>query len=387
MRRFTRRFSKNLDRTIVYFVDSTAFGGSEQSLLHLLAHLDRQRWRPVLFHHPEPNVAPLLTAARQLQVEIRAVPRLQGAGAISGLPQFLYYLRQERPIIFHAQLNWLLSCKVGLMAATLSQVPIVMATLQQFLLPPWRKNIYLQQQLVAANVDQYIAVSDAVAQQLSHSFNVPKAKVKMIHNCIPLSPHNRPLNQTLRTTLDQGTGTPIILSIARLDEQKGHKFLLEAMSHIPEAILVLAGSGPERAVLETQAQMLAIADRICFLGHRTDIPDLLACCDLFVLPSIYEGLPLSILEAMAAGKPVVASAVGGTPEAVLDGVSGLLVPPGDSMALAKAIKCLLGQPSLAAQMGAAGKARVQQMFSVDMMVRQVSQTYEELLDGVRIHEN
>lgn len=387
MRRFTRRLSSNLDKTIVYFVDSTAFGGSEQSLLHLLAHLDRQRWRPVLFHHPEPGVAPLLAAARQLQIETKAVPRLQGAGAISGLPQFLHYLGQERPLIFHAQLNWLLSCKIGLMAANLSRIPVVMATLQQFLLPPWQKNIYIQQQLVAAGVDQYIAVSAAVAQQLSHSFNVPAAKVRMIHNCIPLSPHNRPVNQTLRTTLNQGTGYPIILSIARLDEQKGHKFLLEAMSHIPEAILVLAGSGPERAALEAQAQALAIADRVCFLGHRTDVPDLLACCDLFVLPSLYEGLPLSILEAMAAGKPVVASAVGGSPEAVLDGESGLLVPPGDSVALAKALKCLLAQPGLAAQMGAAGKARVQQMFSVEVMVRQVSQTYEELLDGVRIYEN
>jgi glycosyltransferase involved in cell wall biosynthesis len=380
MRRFTRSCLKNNGKTIVYFVDSATFGGNEQALLHLLARLDRQRWQPVLFHHAEPGLAPLLVEVRRLQIKTRIVPRLQGAGAISGLPQFLTYLRQECVAIFHAHLNWLLSCKVGVIAAALARTPVVMATLQQFLLPPWAKNIYLQQQLVAAAVDQYIAVSDVVARQLCHSFHAPAAKVKTIHNSIPLTLYNGPANQALKANLNRGTGVPVVLTIARLDKQKGHNFLLEAVRQLPEAVFVLAGSGPEGEALQAQARALAIADRVLFLGHRPDVPDLLASCDLFVLPSLYEGFPLSILEAMAAGKAVVATAVGGVPEAVLDGQTGLLVPPADPAALANAIRSLLSAPSLAAKMGAGGKARVQSAFSVDVMAQQICHTYEELLD-------
>ena len=114
-------------------------------------------------------------------------------------------------------------------------------------------------------------------------------------------------------------------------------------------------------------------------SHRRDVPDLLACCDLFVLPSLFEGLPVSILEAMAAGKPVISSAIGGTNEAVIDGQTGLLVPPGNPAELARAVTCLLSNPTLAAQMAANARARVEQEFSAEMMVQRVDAIYEELL--------
>jgi glycosyltransferase involved in cell wall biosynthesis len=369
-----------MTRTVIHFVDSTIYGGTEQALLHLLARIDRNRWKPIVLHHPEPGIAPFLEEARRLNVKTRVVRRMQGTGAISGLPQFLYTLRQEQPTIFHAHLNWLLSCKFGLLAAALSRVPVVIATLQQFLLAPWKKNIYFQKQLISAGVDQYIAVSNAVAQQLSNSFGIPSDKVKVVYNCIPFAQFDRPGNHALKKTLSQGTERPLVLTVARLDEQKGHKFLLEAIRQVPEGIFVLAGDGPKRAALETQALDLGIADRVLFLGHRPDIPDLLASCDLFVLPSLYEGLPLSILEAMAAGKAVVATAVGGTPEAVLDGITGLLVPPGSPEALANAIRKVLSHLELACKMGSAGKARIREEFSVETMVNDVYQTYEDLLN-------
>jgi glycosyltransferase involved in cell wall biosynthesis len=124
-----------------------------------------------------------------------------------------------------------------------------------------------------------------------------------------------------------------------------------------------------------------VSDRVVFLGYRQDIPDLLASCDLFVLPSLFEGLPLSILEAMAAGKPVIASAIGGTDEAVLHGETGLLVPPADPTALAAAIHTVLSNPLLARRLAAAGKARVYRTFSAEAMVQRVTQTYEEILSS------
>jgi glycosyltransferase involved in cell wall biosynthesis len=116
-----------------------------------------------------------------------------------------------------------------------------------------------------------------------------------------------------------------------------------------------------------------------FLGHREDIPQLLATCDLFVLPSLYEGLPLSVLEAMASRKPVVASKVAGNDEAVVDGWTGMLVPPMDGTALAGAIETMLADQRMAVRFGEAGRKRVAQMFSAEAMVRGVSDIYDELM--------
>src|SRR5438132_10175348 len=115
-------------RTVVHFVDSSTFGGNEQALLHLLASLDRRRWRSVLLHHADPGLAPLLEGARRLNVETRIVPKLLRMQTIAGLPRFFQQLRLECPAIFHAYLNWLLSCKYGLLAAALARVPAIIAT-------------------------------------------------------------------------------------------------------------------------------------------------------------------------------------------------------------------------------------------------------------------
>ena len=368
-----------MTRTIVYFIDSLFFGGTEQALLHLLAGLDRRRWQPILFHHAEPGIAPLVEKAHRLNVQTRAVPLMVGSGAIYGLPQFFRQLIREKPSVFHAHLNWLLSCKFGILAAALARIPVV-ATAQQFMEPPWVKSVDYQQQLLALCIDQYIAVSNAVARQLCETFRVPSHKVKVIPNSIPSARTNGRANPALRSNLGLGTGRPVVLTVARLDKQKGHTYLLEAIRQVSDGIFLLAGSGPERPSLEAMARELGIWERVIFLGHRDDIPDLLACSDLFVLPSIYEGLPLSILEAMDAGKAVVATAAGGTPELVREGETGFLVPKRDPAALACAIRRILSDPELNHRMGKAGRVRVQQEYSVKNMVQRITQTYEELLD-------
>jgi glycosyltransferase involved in cell wall biosynthesis len=368
-----------MTRTIVYFVDSLFFGGTEQALLHLLAGLDRQRWQPILYHHEAPGITTLAEKAHQLNVQTRTVPRMVGSSTISGLPRFLEQLIKDKPVVFHAQLNWLLSGKYGILAAALARKPVI-ATLQQFMEPPWGKMIDFQQQLLAHCVDQYIAVSNAVARQLCDTFQVPAQKVKVIPNCVPFPQTSGWGKSSLRSDLGLSTERPVVLTVARLDQQKGHTFLLQAIRQVPEVTFVMAGSGPERPTLEAMARELGIDERVIFLGHREDIPGLLACCDLFVLPSIYEGLPLSLLEAMDAGKAVVATAVGGTPELVREGETGFLVPKRDPAALARAIQRLLSDPELTHRMGKAGKNWVQQNYSVKNMVQQITETYEELLD-------
>jgi glycosyltransferase involved in cell wall biosynthesis len=231
----------------------------------------------------------------------------------------------------------------------------------------------VQQRLIIAGVGRYVAVSHEVARRLIRKLRWPARKIQVIHNCVSVTtecaPH-RPIERS---------GRPIVLTVARLDEQKGHSYLLEAAAQVPEAQFVLAGDGPLRASLEAQARALGVEERVKFLGYRSDIANLLADCDVFVLPSLYEGLPLSILEAMSAGKPVIATHIGGTDEVVIAGETGLLVPPADSVALATAIRAVLTDRPLAQRLASAGRARVEQEFSAAKMVQQVIAVYEELL--------
>jgi glycosyltransferase involved in cell wall biosynthesis len=142
--------------------------------------------------------------------------------------------------------------------------------------------------------------------------------------------------------------------------------------------LQIAGAGPERPALDEDIRALGLNDAVRFLGWQADLAPWLAGWDIFVQPSLEEGLPIAAMEAMAAGLPVVATAVGGTPELVEDGKTGWLVPPGDPAALVQRIRALLLNPEQARVIGAAGRARVREKFSTDRMVTELSAIYDEL---------
>jgi glycosyltransferase involved in cell wall biosynthesis len=367
--------------TVVHFSDSNGFGGAEQVMLQLLGGLDRARWRPVLLHHAEPGLARLVAAARALGVECRVVPRLSRRQHLGrGLREFVRILRSERPAVFHAHLPAPLTGKYGLLGAAISRVPAVVATAHLLDDGPadWRERV--NQRMLTACVDRYLAVSDGVARRMRARSGVPERKLRVIRNGVAVDHFRRPPDPRLRVALTGDRDRRIVLTIARLDAQKGHVHLLAAAAELPDVLFLLAGDGAERPRLEAEARALGVADRVRFLGHREDVPELLALCDLFVLPSLYEGLPLSVLEAMAAGRPVVATAVGGTDEAVLHGETGLLVPAGAASALGDAIRALLADPERAARMGEAGGSRACREFSVTRMIAQVTGVYEELLD-------
>jgi hypothetical protein len=180
-------------------------------------------------------------------------------------------------------------------------------------------------------------------------------------------------------SLTGGRPWPVVLVCARLDEQKGHDVLLEAAARLPEVMFILAGDGPERGRLEAQAAALGLTDRVRFLGQRDDVPALLGACDVFALPSLYEGSSLAVLEAMSAGCTVVTSDIPGTNELVIDGQTGLLTPPGDPGALADALRRTLSDPDRRRRLGDSARARVLAEFTADAMARSVTSVYAELL--------
>jgi glycosyltransferase involved in cell wall biosynthesis len=214
-----------------------------------------------------------------------------------------------------------------------------------------------------------VAVSDATRAELIRQ-GYPAGRIVTIHNGID------PVALATPARLADG---PTVLEVARLAEVKGQRALLRALPQL-ETTAVFVGrdletGGAYETALQEEAASLGVAERVVFAGYRADVPALLAGCDVFCLPSSAEGMPLVVLEAMAQGKPVVATAVGGTPELVVHGETGLLVPPGDVDALAAALAQLLADPERARRMGEAGRARVERDFGVAALAERVLELY------------
>jgi glycosyltransferase involved in cell wall biosynthesis len=365
-------------RRVVHYVDSEVFGGVERVALSLVTGLATADWQPILYLHPHEGMDRLLQPAMAAGVACQVVPRPRGAGDVMGLARFVRQLLKDKPDVFHAHLGWPLACRLGLIAARAVRVPLVVATAHLHVQLCGVRMVRAKRWLQQACIDQYMAVSREVESKLTGEIGVPRQKVLVVYNGIAAAPTESARHQALRAALLAGqAGHRLILTAARLHAQKGYGFLLRAATALPDCVFALAGEGPDAQRLSSMAAQLGVSDRVRFLGHRDDVRDLMACCDLFVLPSLYEGLPLVALEAMAAGKPVIATAVGGTDEAVQDGITGLLVPAGDADALAGAILGLLKQPERALRMGQAGRTLVERQFSDQAMVRAVLAGYRQ----------
>jgi glycosyltransferase involved in cell wall biosynthesis len=333
----------------------------------------------VLFHHADAGIARLVDGAARLGVAMHAVPRATDGHVWGPLLRMRRALRAEGPSVFHAHLSWPLACKYGVLAAWLARVPAIVGTAHLYIdfyqVPRGARD----QRLMMRAMSRVIAVSEEVRERYRVTLGVPPAKLAVVRNGIPIRGAVRPRDPALRAELVRGRPGFVVLTPARFHEQKGHAYLLEAAAQVPDATFVFAGEGELRPAMERRARELGVMDRCMFLGHRADVPALLAAADLFVLPSLFEGLPVSVLEAMAAERPIIATAVGGTDEAVVDGATGLLVPPRDAVALAAAISRLRAEPALARRLARAGRARVEADFSSEATARGVMQVYEGLM--------
>jgi glycosyltransferase involved in cell wall biosynthesis len=187
---------------------------------------------------------------------------------ISRLWQFVSAIREQRPAVFHAHLTWQLACKYGILAANLAHVPAVVATQQ--LCPPLddRYILRIQPRIIALGVDRYLAVSQGIARQLCQGFRIPQHQVQVVYNGIPLDSIDHGTRFGRRSQDSRCSKRPVVLTIARLVEQKGLGYLLEAAVHVPDATFLLAGDGPERANLEVLAWKLGIQGS----GHFPGIP-------------------------------------------------------------------------------------------------------------------
>ncbi len=368
-------------RSIYYYTDSREIGGAELALLMLIENLDRRAWRPTLLLDAQAGAEPLAERASALGVPVRLLaPMPLGLAGARRAARLARTLQTERPDVFHAHLSWPLAAKWALAAAVAARVPSL-ATVQ--LIPEFEldRSSFWQLRGLARGVGRYIAVSRDVKAELVERFRWPADKIEVIYNAVEVDRFGGAAPAGLRERITAGGDRKVVLTPARLDPQKGHPVLFRAAAEVPDAFFVLAGEGPERAALEAEASSLGIAERVVFLGHRTDIPELLAACDIFALPSLYEGSSLAVLEAMASGRAAISSAIGGTDELIEDGKSGLLVAPGDAAGLAAALRRLLGDERLRESLAASARRRVERDFTPGAMASKVQRIYDELLDG------
>jgi glycosyltransferase involved in cell wall biosynthesis len=208
---------------------------------------------------------------------------------------------------------------------------------------------------------------------------------RYVYSGVPLEQYSKPATppEAVREKLGLPPDALVIGTVARIDPVKGIRYIVEAFRLLydenPRAHLVLAGDGEDRPALETVAREYGIADRIHFLGHRTDVPDLLHAMDVFALPSLNEGYGKAIVEAMCAGRPVVATRVGGVPALIKDGETGLLVPPADPAALAHSAGLLINDAGMRRRLADAALRSVTDIYGVEAMIRLHDVIYTELL--------
>jgi glycosyltransferase involved in cell wall biosynthesis len=294
-------------------------------------------------------------------------------------------LRRERIDIVHCHMAIASFCAAP--TARLSGVPTVIETTHGREI--WRENktikgSYWFDRQIGRLIDRFIAVSDAVSRHLLENKRMPAHKVTVIRN-------GRDLSQFRPATRRQGaaaraafglTDEPTIVMIARFSVEKGHALLIDALRLIaarwPRLAVVLAGDGPLEEEIKAQCERYGLGDNVRFLGYRSDTEKLLAAADVVALPSKVEGLPLVAVEALAAARPLVATAVGGTPEVVVNGETGILVPPDDPAAFGKALDMLLSEPELRTRLGACGRKLAEKCFDVRTQIRRTVDLYREL---------
>lgn len=370
-------------RKVFFLLDSLNVGGTETQAVELATRLDSDRYDVTLGCLRARG--PLLEKLAGTTVSVREFYPKGGFDSVHGMYQMFrlaIFLRRGGFQIVHT--HDLYANLLGIPAAVIARVPVIISSqrdLAHLDLYKTRRRVWLRrlQNLSTAVLTNANAVRDAV---LAENHFAPQ-KVRVIHNGVDMERFSHESRD--RAWLAPGGPNErwIVLVGNMHSDVKGHPWLIGAAGAVtrefPETRFVLVGDGAERKNFERQVAELGLERNFSFLGRRDDVPRVLGCCDIAVLPSKAEGLPNAVLEYLAAGLPTVASRVGGNAEIVQDNKNGLLVPPEDSSALAEMLLRLLRDSGLAASLGKSGREYVASEFSFQRMIQNTDQLYTELL--------
>jgi glycosyltransferase involved in cell wall biosynthesis len=365
---------------VAYVAHAFDVGGAEEMVLNLVRHLP-SRFEPVVccIHHAG-TIADEIRATGARVDMLGLTPGVRRPFDFGGVRR---YFRELRPHIAHTFL--MTGSLYGRLAAILERVPIIIGTEVNIYARKLRRHIFAER-LLMAGTDRVIVSARTVREFYLRQLHADPAKVDVIYNAVDwdrLTPTMT--GEAVRMSLGIPAAADVAGIIARLNSQKGHAYLLEALARTPalrEVHLIVVGDGELRSDLERQTAALGLHARVHFVGGRRDLGNLLGAMDAFAMPSLWEGLPLSLVLAMGAGIPVVATPVGGVAEVVVDERNGLVVPPGDAAALGRALARLFADAALRDRLSHEARA-IRPRFGIDTYVTQVVALYDRLLAGGR----
>lgn len=365
---------------VVHIVPMLSPGGAERVAVHIVRGLNRQRYEPVVFSYAGRLECDLDHLLDEAGVEVRYL------GKRPGFDYRMYSrihaaLRDSRPDIVHTHLHVFRYALPFLLLRKKAALLHTVHNLAEREIEPrlrWLQRYALKHGVVP------VAVAEGVADSLEQLYGIQRCRV--IPNGIPTDRYARPQTPRKEWRAREGFEDDDVLfvCVARFAPQKNHALLVKAFAQgpasNPHAHLVLVGEGALQDRLEEQAMSLGLARQVHFLGLRTDIPDVLGAMDVFVLSSDYEGNPLSVMEAMAAGLPIVSTAAGGVPDLFENGKEGYLVPPGDFQGLSNSMGALLRNREARQSLGMAAARRARKNYDVSTMVQAYEEVYESLVD-------
>jgi glycosyltransferase involved in cell wall biosynthesis len=363
--------------TVLFIIKPERGAGAEMVLVEAAARLNPDRFQ-VICGLLTPDTDGVIPPPRAT-VDFR-MPGLNGVVWLRFFFHLCWVIYSHQVDIIHV--NSYVPGNYTRLAGALMQTPIIIDHWHGFTRFSGKRRFICR--LLGRVTDLSLAVSPGVKDYLVEQVGLDPAKVRVVPNGVDMAAIDaaRP-GPAVRQELGLPEEVPLIGLVGRLDHWgKGHKELFEAMASLKERYPVQAlivGGGRREVEMRELAAGLGLAAQAHFLGQRRDVPDLLQAMDIFVLPSYSEGVSLALLEAMAAGLPVIATAVGGTPEVVTDGETGLLIPPRDAEALAGALARLLGDPVWARQLGGNARRHVKANYSLDRLGREINEIYQELV--------
>ena len=384
---------------VLQLIDGFAVGGAERVVATLSKNIDRSSFDvfPFALYRSGPFFDELQMAGmgpRVLGLRRRSI--LSGPLFVADIRKILgvlVALFQDLAIdIVHAHLAD--SILLGILAAGRAKGPKVCATIHSIILNErsarWDVRKWCSESIlprVLPRADRIVTVSQEVARAAAGQLKIPSERLLTIPNGIDGSRFKRKRDvNTMRQQLDLPTDKVILVSVGRLRREKGFPVLLSALKHIPQEqrpFTIILGDGPDKMDLHRLTTQYGLTESVRFLGNRTDVAEYLQASDLFAMSSLWEGLPIALLEAMACGLPVIVTRVGGNPEVVEEDRSGILVPPGDDESLAQAILRLVNDPAKRARLSKAAYERIESKFGLKSFIEAHENMYATLYQSDR----
>jgi glycosyltransferase involved in cell wall biosynthesis len=376
---------REAERIRILLVESgNAVGGTERVLWELATRLPASRFEVRAWLSPAAGVNELAGALAAAGIPVDRVPEVDSRWDFKGMLDTWSRLRKLKPMLLHVHHVWPAADRYLTLLARAAGVPHLVVT-EHITGESHSAGQRALKRDELRRADAVTAVTGAIVETLVRDYAIERTRVRVVPNGadLPDEETEEPASKRWRERYLCTPVKPLWVVAGRLEEQKGHDLLFEALSTMLkkglEFTLVVAGEGSRRSWLEQQALSLRLAPRVQFVGQVEDVGSLLAAADAVLLPSRWEGLPLVLLEAMARGRPIVASAVGGVPDVIQDGVNGTLVPPGDAAALAAALEQLHRKADRAFRMGHIAAQTVREHYTWHAVVEGFESVYDEVL--------